>query len=132
MILIDYDGVAARPGTLTRVTRRYNEIFLLPFQRFVADRPFLFYLMDGASGAVTFQGAIVDPQAPIATYDNSAARVLGARLQAFHDGFAQRVRETRLRKRVSTYWGAHLRLARDGIGKRPPAPPAIRPISAGR
>lgn len=60
---VDEEGTEATAATLVMFTHRA----MVPKQEepepFVVDRPFLFYVVDKATGAILFQGRVTDPRA---------------------------------------------------------------------
>ena len=55
------DEIAARAAVVGLVQTADGTIRAEPF---VVDRPFLYYIVDDATGAILFQGRISDPRPP--------------------------------------------------------------------
>ncbi len=62
--VIDVTEEGTQAAAATAILPRTTAVQRLP-QPFVVDRPFLFYVVDGPSGAILFQGRISDPRAPM-------------------------------------------------------------------
>jgi leukocyte elastase inhibitor len=63
IIEVTEDGTEAAAATATMVLPTAGSPMPRPKPiPFIVDRPFLFYVVDDASGAVLFQGRIVDPR----------------------------------------------------------------------
>jgi serpin B len=61
VIEVTEEGTEAAAATAVAMTRASVPDHVEPF---VVDRPFLFYIVDQATGAILFQGRISDPRAP--------------------------------------------------------------------
>jgi serpin B len=57
VIVIDEQGTTAAAATGTSV----GLVLALPGQPFSVDRPFLFFIRHNSTGAILFQGRVVDP-----------------------------------------------------------------------
>jgi len=63
-IEVDEDGTEAAAATAVVMVPTRSRPLEPPSVPFTIDHPFLFYVVDDASGAVLFQGRIVDPREP--------------------------------------------------------------------
>src|SRR5262249_42632084 len=59
MIDVYEDGTEAAAATAITIVRTSAALSPEPFR---VDRPFLFYIVDDATGAILFQGPVVDPR----------------------------------------------------------------------
>ena len=57
VIAVDEQGTTAAAATGTSV----GIVLVLPGQPFVVDQPFLFFIRHNPTGAILFQGRVVDP-----------------------------------------------------------------------